>query len=182
MREDAWHTYLELDWQAAGMIPRDYWADTCDLVVVEDYGLGFKEETQPWLHVPAGQAELVEDYLNELERECRAAYLDYPADKALQQLAWFAVASRRFSRYAEVAARLGTDHWMPIEALADSALRSGRKDLAVEIFRAADRPGSHQQRLRDRCRAMTGVHLEDEPETKPTLRVVGGGRAGERSR
>ncbi len=182
MREEAWHTYLKLDWQAAGMKPTDYWADIGDLVVFEDYGLGFKEETRPWLHVPAGQAEVIEDYLTQLERECRAAFLDYQADEALQQLAWLAVAGRRFSHYVEVATRLGTDHWMPIEALADSALRSGKKDLAVETFQAADRPGFHRRHLRDRCQAMTGVHLEDESETKPTLRIVRDGKTGELSR
>src|SRR5204862_298201 len=31
-------------------------------------------------------------------------------------------------------ARLGSDHWQEIEALAESALRSGRRELAVEVF------------------------------------------------
>jgi hypothetical protein len=37
MREDAWHTYPGIDWQAAGMKPEDYWADFCGFVVFEDY-------------------------------------------------------------------------------------------------------------------------------------------------
>ncbi|MDA8275118.1 MAG: hypothetical protein M0029_07020, partial [Actinomycetota bacterium] len=118
MRREAWHTYLGIDWQAAGMAPEDYWADLCDLVVFEDYALEFEEETLPWHHVPAGQAELVEGALLALEAECRAFHLDYPADQAREQLAWLAVAGRRFTRYVEVAARLGTDHWREVEALA----------------------------------------------------------------
>ncbi|MGH9073420.1 MAG: hypothetical protein ACRDZQ_04765, partial [Acidimicrobiales bacterium] len=108
MRREAWHTYLGVDWQAAGMAPEDYWADLCDLVVFEDYALEFKEETLPWSHVPAGQAKLVEAVLLALEAECRAFHLDYPADQALEQLAWLAVAGRRFTCYVEVASRLGT--------------------------------------------------------------------------
>ncbi len=77
MRRDAWHSYLDIDWQATGMLPESYWADLCDLVVFENYGLGFREETLPWSHVPAGQADLVEGLLLALEAECRAFHLDY---------------------------------------------------------------------------------------------------------
>ncbi len=164
MREEAWRTYLGLDWQAAGMRPEDYWVDICGLVVFEDYGLGFKDETRPWAHVPSGHALMVERFLNDLERECRASSLDHQADEALQQLAWMAVAGRRFNLYAGVAARLGSEHWMPIVAFAESALRSDRRDLAVEVFGAADRPGLQQKFLRERCVAMTGVDLAGEKE------------------
>jgi len=58
---------------------------------------------------------------------------------------------------------------MPIVALAESALSAGRHDLAVEVFRAADQPGSHRDHLRDRCVKLTGVDL-DGPT--PRLRVV----------
>ena len=85
-----------------------------------------------------------------------------------------AIGGRRFSRYVEAAAQLGSDHWMPIEAMAESALRSGRQELAVEVFRAADRPGFHQRHLRQRCLALTGVDIDDEGhDPRPTLRVVG---------
>ncbi len=71
--------------------------------------------------------------------ECRAFHLDYPADRAAEQLAWLAVAARHFTRYVQVVARLGTDHWREVEALAESAPRSKRRDLAVEIFRVENR-------------------------------------------
>ncbi len=45
--------------------------------------------------------------------------------------------------------------------------------LAVEVFRAADRPGFHQRHLRQRCLALTGVDIDDEGhDPRPTLRVV----------
>ncbi len=173
LRREAWHTYLGIDWQATGLAAEDYWADVCDLAVVEDYALDHGEETLPWRGVPAGHAELIEGLLLDLAAECRSHYLDYQAEEALQQLAWIAVGGRRFSRYVEAAARLGSDHWMPIEAMAESALRSGRQELAVEVFRAADRPGSHRRHLRQRCLALTGVDIDDEGHDAPsTLRVV----------
>ena len=174
LRRDAWHTYLGIDWQTTGLQAEDYWADVCDLVVFEPYAVDHQEETLPWRQVPAGQAELIEGLLLDLAAECRSHYLDCQTEEALQQLAWLAVAGRRFSRYVDAAARLGSDHWMPIEAMAESALRSGRQELAVEVFRAADRPGFHQRHLRQRCLALAGVDIDDERhDPRPKLRVVG---------
>ncbi|MHB1613135.1 MAG: hypothetical protein ACYCXA_08710 [Actinomycetes bacterium] len=173
LRRDAWHTYLGLDWQGTGLRAEDYWADVCDLVVFEDYALDYQEEALPWRRVPAGHAELIEGFLLSLASECRSHYLDYQAEEALQQLAWLAVGGRRFSRYVDAAARLGSDHWMPIEAMAESALRSGHRELAVEVFRAADRPGHHQEHLRQRCLVLTGVDIDDEEhDPRPKLRAV----------
>jgi hypothetical protein len=175
LRVGAWHTYLGIDWQAAGISAEDYWSDLCDLVVFEPYALDHKEETLPWRRVPAGQAELIEGFLLDLAAECRSHYLEYQAEEALQQLAWLAVAGRGFTRYVEAATRLGSEHWMPIEAMAESALRSGRRELAVDVFRAADRPGFHQHHLRRRCLTLTGVDIDDEHRNpRPNLRVVPG--------
>lgn len=173
LRRDAWHTYLGIDWQATGLAAEDYWADVCDLVVFEPYALDHQEETLPWQGVPAGHTELIEGLFLDLAAECRSHHLDDQTEEALQQLAWLAVGGRRFSRYVGAASRLGSDHWMPIEAMAESALRSGRRELAVEVFRAADRPGFHQRHLRQRCLVLAGVDLDDERhDPRPTLRVV----------
>lgn len=173
LRREAWHVYLRLDWAGAGMAAEDYWDDVCGLVVFEDYGLDSREETLPWTRVAAGQAEFVERFLLALEAECGRFYLDYEAEQARCQLAWLAVARRRFTRYVEVADRLGSDHWQEIVALAESALRACRRELAADVFRAADRPGWHRQLLRDRCLALTGVDLAREARgDQPRLRVV----------
>ncbi|MDA8342976.1 MAG: hypothetical protein M0007_12220 [Actinomycetota bacterium] len=82
------------------------------------------------------------------------------------------MAGRRFTRDAVVASRLGTDHWREVEALATSALRSERRDLAVEVFQAADRPGRHQQRLRERGTSRTGMVIGNAGRGRPSLRVV----------
>jgi hypothetical protein len=171
LRGDAWRTYLGLDWKGPGLPPGDYWADVCDLVVTEPYGLDLQEETLPWLGVRVEHAELVQGILTGLASECRSSYLDHEADQALQHLAWLAVAGQRLDRFVPVATLLGSDHWRPIEALAESALRSGRRGLAVEVFRAADRPGWHQEHLRARCRALTGRDLLGEGgDPRPPLR------------
>lgn len=48
-----------------------------------------------------------------------------------------------------------------MEVLSDPALRSKRRDLAVEVFQAADRSGWHHKLLRKRCASLTGVDIGD---------------------
>ncbi len=169
LRVDAFHTYLDIGWAAAGMEPAHWWQDLCELLVSETYALTYQRETLAFRHVPAGQADLVEGILLGLSGEWRSAYQDYQADEALQLVAWLHIAGRRYSRYAGAARHLGSDHWMPIVALAESATAAGRKELAVEVFRAADQTGLHRDHLRERCLKLTGVRLDDPA---PPLQVV----------
>ena len=81
-----------------------------------------------------------------------------------------------------MAARLGTDHWREVEALAESALRSKRRDVAIGVFQAADRPGRHQQRLRERCTSLTGVVIGDPDGSRPSLEVLPGSTSGSSQR
>ena len=46
-------------------------------------------------------------------------------------------------------------------ALAESALKADRHELALEVFRAADQPGMHRDYLRERCLVLTGEHLDE---------------------
>lgn len=167
MRRDAWHTYLGLDWRATGMSAAEYWADLCDLVVFEPYALGHGDETAPWRMATSTEEGLIVERLLGVAAECRAHYLDDGADEALAQVAWLAIAGRRFERYVEAAERLGSDHWMPIVQMAESALGAGKRDLAVALFRAADRPGVHQEYLRVRCRELTGADAAMLSEPSP---------------
>lgn len=79
------------------------------------------------------------------------------------------IAGRRYTCYVDAAGRLGSDHWVPIVALAQSALAAGRRQLAVDVFREADQPGMHREHLRQRCLTLTGERLDDYP---PGLRLV----------
>jgi hypothetical protein len=173
LRLDAFRTYLTIDWAATGMKPEHWWQDLCELLVSEAYALTYRHETLPFRHVRPGEAEMVETILYGLGDEHRAAYQDYQADEALELVAWLDIAGHRHTRYVDAARRLGSDQWMPIVALAESALTANRHELAVEVFRAADQPGMHRDLLRDRCLKLTGVRLET---TAPHLRVVEQGR------
>jgi len=47
---------------------------------------------------------------------------------------------------------------------------------------AADRPGRHQQRLRERCTSFTGVVIGDSGGSRPSLKVVQGSSSGSAQR
>jgi hypothetical protein len=165
LREKAWRTYLTLDPADAGMDPTAWWQDLCELIVWEPYGLGHEQETLPYRKLGAVDVDTVEHILLSLADEHRAVHLDWEADDAVQQVAWLHAAHRRWDRYPDAARRLGSDHWMPIVALAQAALARRRTDIAVEVFRAADKPGFHRDHLRRRCRELTGVDLAANDRT-----------------
>ena len=162
LRVDAFKEYLEVDWAGAGMGDDAYWQDLCELVVWEPYALTHRDETLPFRHATAGHAELIETILFGLADEHRSVHLDYQVDEALALVAWLHVAARRYRRYPTVAGRFGSDRAGPVVALAESALRGHKPDIAREIFRAADRPGRDQHRLRERCLELTGMCLDDQ--------------------
>ncbi|MGH9243137.1 MAG: hypothetical protein ACRD29_02225 [Acidimicrobiales bacterium] len=159
LRENAWRTYLTIDPAAAGMDPAAWWQDLCELIVWEPYGLGHDHQTLPYRKLGAVDVDTVEGILLSLADEHRAVHLDWEADEALQQVAWLHAAHRRWDRYPDAARRLGSDHWTPIVALAQAALARRRADIAVDVFRAADKPGFHRDYLQRRCRELTGVDL-----------------------
>jgi len=83
--------------------------------------------------------------------------LRYEADQTLQNVAYLHIAAGRLTRFASVAERLGSDHWMPIVALAEAAIKRGRNDIAHEVFAAADQPGLQRDYLRQRSIELTGA-------------------------
>jgi hypothetical protein len=166
LRDKAWRTYLTIDPSDVGMDPTIWWQDRCELIVWEPYGLGHEHETLPYRKLGATDVDTVEAILLSLADEHRAVHLDWEADEALQQVAWLHAAHRRWDRYPDTARRIGSDHWMPIVALAQAALARRRTDVAVAVFRAADRPGFQRDYLRRRCRELTGVDLATSDITR----------------
>lgn len=76
-------------------------------------------------------------------------------------MAWLHLAGRRYTKYVDTARLLGSDHWRPVVALAESAVAGGRPELAAGVFDAADQPGHHRDHLRTKCLQLTGVTLGD---------------------
>jgi len=161
VRTDAWLTYLTLDWRAAGMDPSAYWQDLSELRLWEPYGLGFRAEEAWYGSARKEDVPVIESIVLALEAEHRDAFLDYPADEALEALADLYVATRSRDRYAMAARRLGSRAWRPVEAMARSQLAVNDRAGAVAVFKAADQPGFQRGHLRKLCRSLTGFDLPD---------------------
>jgi hypothetical protein len=149
-------TYAKHPPADAGIDPRDWCEDLCELIVWDDYGVLMKHETAVFARVSGELADHAERVLLTLADELRANRLGRQADDALQSIAYLHSAHGRLSRFAETAATLGSDHWMPIVAMAETALARDRIDIARTTFAAADRPGMQQDYLRKRCLELIG--------------------------
>lgn len=159
--------YARLPWQPTGIEAEAYFADLCELCVWENHGLLHQRETAPFASVAVEHRDLVEALLWSLAAELRGHRLGYPAEVAMALVAYLQAATGRLDRLVATAERLGSDQWMPIVALAQTALAAERRDLALEVFAAANRPGLQQDYLAARCLELTG-----QPPLRRHLRAV----------
>jgi hypothetical protein len=150
-------TYAKLPHRTTGIATEEWCEDLCELLTWEKYGLLLDSETAVFTNLNGALADHAERFLLALADELRAHRLRYEADEALQNIAHLRVAHARLTRFAPVAAALGSDHWRPIVTMAEAALARGRTDIARATFAAADRPGMHQGYLRRRCIELTGA-------------------------
>lgn len=149
----SWEAYVDAPWRDL-VTPQVYWRDVAELVVVDDYAHLHRAETLPWRQGRKADLPLIVHSLRDLAGEYASARLAYHADQARVALAYAHVATTSLRGYAAVARDLGSEHWMPVVALAESALRARRPDVAAAVFDAADQPGAHRDHLRQRRAAL----------------------------
>lgn len=159
--------YGRLPWQPTGIEAEVYFADLCELCVWENHGLLYQRETAPFAGVDVQHYDLVEGLLWSLAAELEGHRLGYQAEVAIGLVAYLQAATARLDRLVATAERLGSEQWLPIVALAQTALAAGRRDLARRVFAAANRPGRHQDYLAARCLELTG-----EPPPRRRLHAV----------
>ena len=154
---DALLTYASIDYEPTGIAGEDWCEDLCELLAWENWGLLLHAETRPFAQLRGDLAEHAERFMLSLADELRAHRLRYEADQTLQNVAYVHIAAGRLTRFVPVAERLGSDHWMPIVALAEAAIKRRRHDIAREVFAAADQPGLQRDYLRQRGIELLGA-------------------------
>ncbi len=157
LARDALLSYATLPYEPAGIAAQNWCEDLCELLAWEDWGLLHRHETRPFAQVHGELAKHGEHFMLSLADELRAHRLRHEADQTLQNVAYLHIASGRLTRFAPVAEQLGSDHWMPIVALANAAIKRGRDDIARDVFAAADQPGLQRDSLRQQCIELTGA-------------------------
>ncbi|MGI8803930.1 MAG: hypothetical protein ACR2KV_17505 [Solirubrobacteraceae bacterium] len=155
--QDALVAYATLPPDQTGILAEDWCEDLCELLTWEHYGLLLDRETAVFPQLHGALADHAERFLLALADELRAHRLSYEADAAEQNVAYLHIAHARLTRFAATAAVLGSDHWRPIVAMAETALAHRRPDVARATFAAADRPGRQQDYLRRRALELTGA-------------------------
>lgn len=81
------------------------WADVCELWCWRTTASATGTSSGPWC-LAAGEVELVERLLVDLEAELAGIHLDYQAKAAATQVGCLHVAGRRFGRFVPAAARI----------------------------------------------------------------------------
>jgi hypothetical protein len=157
LAQEALFTYARLAFAPAGIAAEDWCEDLCELLVWEDWGLLHRHETRPFAQVNGPLADHAERFLLALADELRGHRLRHQADQALANIAYLHIAAGRLTSFAPAAAKLGSDRWMPIVALAQAAITRSRHDIAREVFAAADQPGLQRDYLHERCTELTGT-------------------------
>ena len=157
LARDALLTYATLPHEPTGIIAEDWCEDLCELLAWENWGLLHRHETRPFTQIRGELADHAERFLLSLAAELRAHRLRHEADQTLVNVAYLHIAAGRLTRFVAVAGQLGSDYWMPIIALAETASKRGRPDIARRVFAAADQPGLQRDYLRQRCIEPTGA-------------------------
>ena len=133
-RDGVWETYLGIDWRHSGIDTEAYYQDLCELLVWEEYGLGSRLDTLPFERVADDEVDLIEGILLDLEREHSEVHLRWEADSAACQVAWLLVATGRVEGFENAAQQLGSDHWQPVVAMAETALERSGEDAAASLL------------------------------------------------
>jgi hypothetical protein len=147
--------YFGLNWQETGIAPEIFLRDLLEFATWEDYGLMDRMEAFFSSLTPA-HARLAESILREIMDELRRHRLDYQEENVLTRLATLYATQRWYERFVEHAETLGSRAWQPILMMAKAAWRVNKRQLAGEVFGAADQPGFHQESLREECLKLTG--------------------------
>lgn len=160
--QEALITYAKLPHGPTGIVAEDWCEDLCELVTWERYGLLLGHESSVFASVHGVLAEHAAELLLAVADDLRAHRLRHEADEAQKNIAHLHIAQGRLTRFAAVAAALGSNHWRPVVAMAQAALARGRSDVARATFAAADQPGTHREHLRRRSIELTGVPPKGE--------------------
>jgi hypothetical protein len=170
LAQEALFTYARLAFEPAGIAADAWCEDLCELLAWEDWGLRHRHEARPFAQIHGPLADHAERFLLALADELRSHRLRHQADQALENIAYLHIAAGRLTSFAPAAAKLGSDRWIPIVALAQAAITRGRHDIAREVFAAADQPGLQRGYLHERCTELTGTPPTATPSSMPSTR------------
>jgi hypothetical protein len=144
--------YARADWRASGIAPDIFWGDLLQwCVMASNYGLLHQRETDLLRRAGVKQdLNLVETILTDLLPDYTTARMNWHAEQTLQLRAHAVVAAGLLKRFEATAAAIGSRSWLALDAMVEAALKHRRPDIAAALLDAADVPGQHRERVRQR--------------------------------
>lgn len=138
-----------------------YHRDLLEFCIWEHYGCRGDGLRHGFARIEDGDVGPVEEILTALRSELLDARLDYEAEEALTILGELHVTRGSLDRFVGLATEMGSRAWERITTMAEAAMEAGDRALAVQVFQAANQPGSHRDYLARRCRELTGHELRE---------------------
>jgi len=144
--------YTANGWTTTGISAEVFWRDLLQwCVMASNYGLLHRLEAQLLARAGVGHdLDLVETILTDLTANYTTARMRWHAEQAQVLRAHAVVAAGALHRFEATAAAVGTSNWVAIDAMVDATVKRRRFDIAIGPLDAADGPGRHRDRLRQR--------------------------------
>jgi hypothetical protein len=145
---DGFATYLALPRAETSIDATVFFHDLLTLLVWEDYGLTYDQTEGYFAGLTSEEGDLCINYVQQQVQELQDDDLDYQSEEALTLLGQVVAEQNRFDRFEALARHMGTRQWKRIIVLADRAVKTRKRQLAVAVFEAALSPGMHEGFLR----------------------------------
>jgi hypothetical protein len=146
--------YVALPRDQINMPPADFFQDLIELLIWEDYGLTDRKQPAFFASLTPSEAEIVEQILRTQWPELDGLDLFYQSEEALTMLGMLCVQQGQLDKFVDLAKAMGTRHWARITTMAERAEQEQKPDLALAVYEAALRPGSHEKFLREKYREL----------------------------
>ena len=150
--QDVFEKYCRLERAKLDMQPQAFFQDLVELMIWEDYAGTSKHQPDFFAGLSSAEVPLVESILEKAWEELRELELEYHAEKALTMLGMLYVQQRIYDKFVPVARLMGTREWQRITRMAEMAVKRRKQDLALAVYEACLRPGSHEAFLREKYR------------------------------
>lgn len=160
--------YLKTDWRKTTIPVQAYYRDFLEFTVWEDYGFTHERLTPFFRSIRPEEVAIVDSLMREIKSELRQHGFDHQLEEVWCLTSEFYAEKKCFDRYLALAREAGSRVWEPAILMAKAACKAGKRDLAFDVFCAADKPGFQREYLRGECKKMLGR----EPLARPRLRRV----------
>lgn len=164
--ERAFKDYLAFPRGKTGISSEAFLSDLLELLIFEDAGFTYGHTDGFFGGLPREEADFCLTYLRGRIPALMTFDLDYQAEKALTLIGQVAAEQKRFELFESLAGEMQAREWHRIIRLADAAETSGRRELAIGVFRnvLTCTDGSHYDFLAKKYKQLQNGKWDPDPK------------------